>query len=96
MDNYRTLLGIVGNGKFRLLWPGTGLPGGVRLTSISMQEARPPETGELNLSEYEGCAIAVQGHDGGGWIYQATVIDKGGPIVTALVQQVFGHESSPS
>ena len=87
-------LGLVENGKFKLLSPRPALPGDVRLTSISMQEARSPESGELNLTEYEGNAIAVQGHDGGGWIYSASVIDTGGPIVTALVQQVFGQEIS--
>ena len=51
----------------------------------------PPETGELDLTQYEGSAIAIQGHDGGGWVYSAKVIDKGGPIVTALVLQVFGR-----
>jgi hypothetical protein len=63
------------------------------LTRIQMQEARPPETEELNLTEYEGQAILVRGHDGGGWIYSAEVIDQAGPILTAVVQHVFGSAS---
>lgn len=84
------LIGMVEGGKFKRLWPTPALPGEVRLTSIQMQEARPPESGELNLAEYEGCAAAVQGHDQGGWIYSARVIDSGSPIVSALVEEVFG------
>jgi hypothetical protein len=65
-----------------------------------MQEAMPPEARELNLAEYEGQAIMVCGHDGGGWIYSAEIIDVAGPILTAVVQQVFGEtakilETSP-
>jgi hypothetical protein len=63
------------------------------LTRIQMQEARPPETEELNLTEHEGQAIMVRGHDGGGWIYSAEVIDQAGPILTMVVQQVFGPAS---
>ena len=64
--------------------------GSVRLTSLPMQAAQPPESGELDLTEYEGKAITVRGHDGGGWIYSAEVIDQAGLILTAVVQQVFG------
>jgi hypothetical protein len=56
-----------------------------------MQESVPPETGELDLTQYEGSVIAIQGHDGGGWIYSAGVIDTAGPIVTALALQIFGQ-----
>jgi hypothetical protein len=86
------LIGIVEQGRFNLLSPEPGTPGGARLTSISMQAAQPPESGELDLAQYEGGAIAVQGHDGGGWIYEASVVDTGGPILAALVREVFGTE----
>ena len=82
------LIGIVENGRFKLLWPEPEFPTEVRLTSIGMQEAVPPESGELDLTEYEGRAIAVQGH-GSDWIYSAAVIDSGGPIATALVREVL-------
>ncbi len=86
-----TFIGVVKGGTFRILSPKTALAGSIRFTSIGMQQAVPPESGELDLTEYEGSAIAIQGHDGGGWVYSARVIDKGGPIVTALVLQGFGR-----
>jgi hypothetical protein len=84
-------IGVVEKGKFNLWAPSQPLAVSVRLTGIRMQEARPPETGELNLDQYEGKAVMVSGHDGGGWIYRAAIVDSGGPLVTALVQEVFGH-----
>ena len=83
-----TFVGVVEDGAFRIVLPKSDLSGGIRYTSIAMQEARSPESGELDLSKYEGRAIAIQGHDGGGWIYSARVVDTGGPIVTALVRQI--------
>lgn len=85
-------IGVVKEGEFKLFLPKSALAGDARLTSIGMQEAVTPESGELNLTDSEGKSIAVQGHDGGGWIYEAEVIDIGGPIVTALVQQVLGDK----
>ena len=86
-DTNPTFIGVVESGVFKMVLPKSVLIGRPRLTGIAMQEARPPETGELDLSQYEGTAIAIQGHNGGGWIYSARVVDTGGPIVTALVQQ---------
>ncbi|MCP4151572.1 MAG: hypothetical protein GY757_27765 [bacterium] len=83
------MLGIVKNGTFQLVEPGQPLGAVVRLTGIQMQEARPPESEELNLQQYEGKAIMVSGHGGGSWVYRAAVIDSGSPIVTALVRRVF-------
>jgi hypothetical protein len=85
-------IGIVKSGRFHLLAPRSSSPltVGIRLTGIQMQEARTPESAELNLENYEGKAVMVHGHDGGGWIYRAAVVDSGGPLVTALVKQVFG------
>lgn len=33
----------------------------------------------------------VSGHGSSGWIYSAVVVDQAGPILTAVVQQVFGQ-----
>ena len=76
------------------LWPEQGALVSVDLTSIRPQEARSPETGKIDLREYEGKTIAVQGNAQGGCIYSASVIDMGGPVVTALAQHVFVQESS--
>ena len=83
-------ISVVENGKFYVLAPRRPLPIPIRLTGIRMQEARPPETQEINLKEYEGKAVIVYGHDGGGWIYRAAVVESGGLLVTALVKKVFG------
>ena len=74
---------------FELLFPKSGPPSFVRLTSTGMQDSVPPENGELNLVEYEQTAIAVEGHVADGWIYCANVVDTGEPIVTALVERLF-------
>jgi hypothetical protein len=92
MDGSEEFLGLVKDGRFFRLGSkhAPGVP--TNLTTIGMQEARPPETGQLDLSEYEGSAVMVRGHDGGGWIYSAAVIDQAGPILTAVVRHVFGTE----
>ena len=84
-------IGIVKSGKFHLLAPRSSSPlaAGIRLTGMQMQEARPPESAELNLEKYEGKVVMVHGHDGGGWIYRAAVVDSGGPLVTILVLDTF-------
>lgn len=96
MNGNDQFLGIVQNGECQLLAPYSPPSGSIRLTAIPMQAAQPPETAELDLTEYEGKAIMVRGHDGGGWIYSAEVIDQAGPILTAVVQRVFGQVSKPS
>lgn len=85
------------NGEYALLAPSPGpIDVPIRLTGISMQESVPPESEELDLTEYEGKAIMVRGHSSGGWIYSAAVIDQAGPILTAVVQQMFGQASEAS
>ena len=79
-------LGIVREGEFLPLAPSTVLGAPVRLTGIPMQAAVSPESEELDLARYEGRVILVRGHDGGGWIYSATVIVKAGPILSAVVR----------
>jgi hypothetical protein len=90
MNGRDQVLGIVENGRFKRLEPGGPLGDFLRLTSIQRQEARPPESGEVNLTEYEGKAIMVSGYVDSGWVYSAAVIDEAGPILTAVVQKVFG------
>lgn len=82
-------LGIVQNGQFLPLAPERAFGLSVGLTAIRMQEAIAPEAGELDLTDYEGKAIMVRGHDAGGWIYSATVVDHAGPILTAVVERLF-------
>ena len=67
----------------------------VRLTGIQMQEAIPPEAHELELYLLEGRAVMVEGLNGGGWIYDAIIVDIGGPIITEVVKRVFLHGDMP-
>ena len=91
MNGRDQILGIVENGSFKRLEPGGPLGDVLRLTSIQRQEARPPESGELNLTEYEGKAIMVTGYIDSRWVYEAFVEDIAGPILTAVVRKVFGQ-----
>ena len=91
MNANGAFLGIVHEGQFHMLDPKPAGDIPTRLTTIQMQAAVPPESGELDLGTYEGKAIMVYGHDGGGWIYSAVVIDQAGPILTAVVRKVFSQ-----
>ena len=62
-----------------------------KLTSIGLVEAVTPQSGLINLTQYEGKAILVsfpQISDNE-WIFGATIIDIADPIVTKLVKKVF-------
>ena len=85
-------IGLVKDGKFHPLSPKPFLGDVVRLTSISRQESRPPDAGLLDLTEYEGLVVAVQGYLDSSWLYEAYVVEKGGLILTALAQEVFGEK----
>jgi hypothetical protein len=83
------LLGLVQGGELVLLAPAGSAGGSARLTEISMVEAVSPESKEIDLQPYEGMSLVVRGHDGGGWIYEAEMVEQGGPLLTALVQRVY-------
>lgn len=86
-------LGIVREGAFEMLLPDYAPAGAVRLTKNQAQESHNPESGELDLSKLEGAAIMVVGYDDGDWIYEATIVDQAGPILTTVVDALFGEES---
>lgn len=87
-------LGVVKNGKFQCLWPKDTTEVSPRFTKIRMMEAMAPEAAELDLSQYEGCAIMVQGEDiHRGWLYSAHIIDNASPILTTVVQYIFRKTS---
>ncbi|MFX1362950.1 MAG: hypothetical protein ACFFC5_06550 [Promethearchaeota archaeon] len=96
MSSSNHFLGIVKKGEdpskglqLQLLVPDSQSGHFRKLTSIQMQEARPPEADELDLVEYEGKVIMVSGHDGGRWIYSASIVDVAGSILTAVVNRLF-------
>lgn len=95
MNDSSRFLGIVENKQFHLLDPPeTGEA--QRFTSISIQEGTSPESGELDLTEYEGSAILIRGRRGDVWIYSSEVVDQATPIVTELVRRMFGASPSGS
>lgn len=83
------ILGIVKDGLFRRLTPIRDWSG-CRLTRIAPQQAQSPESGEIQLAEYEGSAVLVTGEAQEFWIYSAAVIEQAGPIVSILVEHVLG------
>mgnify|MGYP003379488150 FL=1 len=91
MNGTFKVMGLVQNGRFRLSVPSGRAELVVRLTSISPQAGVPPETGEIDLSPYEGIALMVVGADQGAWIYSAEIIDTAGPILSAVVERLFGQ-----
>jgi hypothetical protein len=93
MNGTNQVLGMVEAGTFRRLAPPTAENRPSRLTRIFPQAAQPPESGELDLSEHEGRAIMVTGHDQGAWVFSAEVKDQAGLILTEVVKKVFGKAS---
>ena len=85
-------LGVVKNGEFQGVWSNrtTNIPS--KLTTISMVAGMAPEAAKLDLSQYEGYAIMVEGHGDSSWIYDAHIIDNAGPILTSVVQHIFSKE----
>jgi hypothetical protein len=82
-------IGVVDAGEFLIFDPPNASGKTARLTRILIQEALPPENGEIDISGYEGRAIMVCGRGDGGWIYSAKIVDQAGPIVASLVEKVF-------
>jgi hypothetical protein len=83
------LLGLAQGGELVILAPAGSAGGAARLTQISMVEGVGPESKEIDLQDYEGMMLVVRGHDGGGWIYEAEIVEQGGPLLTALAQRVY-------
>ncbi|MDP6107599.1 MAG: hypothetical protein QGI33_04100, partial [Candidatus Brocadiia bacterium] len=86
------MLGIVVDGEFQRVAKGEALAVTTRLTSIQMQAAIAPEAAELDLRAFEGRAVMVAGIDGGGWVYEAAVIDYAGAILTEVVMETYSGE----
>ena len=90
MDKF---LGIVKDGRFSILLPRSQCCT-VRLTRIIKPASIAEDlvvSHEINLAEYEGKVIMVSGAlpDHKGWLYEATVIDQSGPILTEVVKELF-------
>lgn len=84
--NQSGLLGIVKNGTF--IEVETKMP--LKLTDVFMQEARTPESGLLNLTQYEGKAIMVLNQQADDeWVWGSEVNEVAGPILTKVIKKAF-------
>lgn len=84
------MMGLVRDGRFKPSVPSGRDEPYARLTTVQPQAAQPPESGEINLEEYEGRAIMVRGSDQGLWIFGAEIVDTAGPILSAVVERLSG------
>lgn len=63
------------------------------LTTVLMQEARTPESGVIDLDQYEGQVILISYQQSDGDIvWGAEIVDVAGPILSVMVKKVFGFE----
>ena len=89
MAETKEKLGLVKNASFLLADTDNKNP--MFLTTVRMQEARTPESGQIDLQQYEGNAIMVSFQAvNERWIYGANIIEVSGPILTQLVKKVYG------
>ena len=92
-----TFLGVVENGRFTVLIPEAAGCCSVKLSKIvhpSIPESAAIAQHEIDLKDYEGKAIMVSGSlpKFEGWLYGANVIDAGGPILTMVVEKLYGKK----
>jgi hypothetical protein len=91
IDQNENVLGIVNNGSFIIVETNDSK----KLTSISMQEGAPPESGLIDLIQYEGKAILVSTYPQvgeGEWLWRANITDIGSPITSKIVKKIHGFE----
>jgi N-acetylmuramoyl-L-alanine amidase len=81
--------GIVSGGKFKIFAPQHLEGEFVRLTGIKHNEAASPESGEINLTQYEDKIIEVSGQAKDDWIYSAVVVEEAGPVLSDFLRKVF-------
>ncbi|HPJ84346.1 MAG TPA: hypothetical protein PLM24_10980 [Methanothrix sp.] len=87
-------LGLVENDEFRILEPKEHCCT-VRLTKLikpRLLDEAAIEKHQIDLSKDEGMAIMVEGALGKEelWVYEAKVVDRAGPILSAVVGKIFG------
>ncbi len=99
------IIGSVHNNAFHPLWPDD-VVGEIKdihgnrvktlgLTRRKIMEAVPLETGQLNLSAYEGKVIMIKYKtlqhltQGKPWAVGVEIVETAGLILSALVQQIY-------
>lgn len=86
-------LGLVQNGRWQFLSPTHADAPTRRLTAIARQDARSPESGELDLSELEGSLVYVEGDKNDEWIYSAQIIDQCDMAMSAAVLALLKNDA---
>jgi hypothetical protein len=87
-------IGIVRNGRLKLIFPQSIFSQVVDLTRISMVDAADPFStqNKVDLSSYEGRIMTAQGYPLSGsedLIYDAKLLDIEQPLPTEMVSEVF-------
>lgn len=87
INDSSNILGIIKDGSFIVAETNETK----KLTSVGIVEATTPESGLINLTQYEGKAVLVSAQQTSDdeWIWGATIIDTAEPIVTKLIKKVF-------
>lgn len=89
MTGNEQIFGMVRNGGFYVFAPQHLEGKTVKLTTVGLNESRPPENSEIDLSMYKEKIIEVNGFDSGGWIYSARVVEEAGPVLADFLKKVF-------
>ncbi len=87
MNNGDQILGLVKEGRLKIIYPESESGTIVKLTKDSMVIDRPIQ--EMDLKEYEGKVIMAKGKYSGDWVYLTEIVDQVGPILSLLVMKVF-------
>lgn len=96
MPNHAPIIGVVEQGALRVLAPPEATGATARLTTLSMQAAQPVESGALDLRGREDQVLLVSGMLRGDWVYEARLLDQGGPLVAVLARRLFGAPAPAS
>jgi hypothetical protein len=83
-------VGAVADGRFRRMFPLWVHDRYPRLTTVPETDSAGPESGEIDLSPYDGEILRVRGNYRDGWIYSATVVERlPESILSILARQAF-------
>ena len=89
IQSQREILGIIKNGTFIEAETKVSF----KLTNIGILEQLLPETGLLNISNYEEKVILVSNQKiNNEWIWGAKITDVANPILTKIFKKIFYFE----
>jgi N-acetylmuramoyl-L-alanine amidase len=89
MSEKEQFFGKVEKGSYLIFAPERLKGVVVSLTTVPPKGKQAPELNTINLSEYEGKIIEVNGINLDAWIYSATVVEEAGPVLSDFLMNVF-------